>query len=108
MNYPALFSPLQIGPYRLAHRVVMAPLTRLRAERPSLAPRPLNVLMGAPGLSVAQLADLGVRRISVGGALARSAWAGFLKAAREIAEVGQFTAFGQAATGAELKALLQR
>jgi N-ethylmaleimide reductase len=43
MNYPALFSPLQIGPYRLAHRVVMAPLTRLRAERPSLAPRPLNV-----------------------------------------------------------------
>jgi N-ethylmaleimide reductase len=43
MNYPSLFSPLQIGPYRLAHRVVMAPLTRLRAERPSLAPRPLNV-----------------------------------------------------------------
>ena len=42
MNYPCLFSPLQIGPYQLRHRVVMAPLTRMRAERPSLAPRPLN------------------------------------------------------------------
>jgi N-ethylmaleimide reductase len=42
MNYPSLFSPLQVGPYRLEHRVVMAPLTRMRAERPSLAPRPLN------------------------------------------------------------------
>jgi N-ethylmaleimide reductase len=42
MNCPSLFSPLQLGPYRLEHRVVMAPLTRMRAERPSLAPRPLN------------------------------------------------------------------
>ena len=42
MKFPALFSPLQVGPYRLTHRVVMAPLTRMRAERPSLAPRPLN------------------------------------------------------------------
>jgi N-ethylmaleimide reductase len=42
MNFPSLFSPLQVGPYRLNHRVVMAPLTRMRAERPSLAPRPLN------------------------------------------------------------------
>lgn len=69
-------------------------------------PLPLNVLMGAPGLSVKQLADLGVRRISVGGALARSAWGGFLKAAREIADTGSFARFGEAATGAELKALL--
>lgn len=43
MHYPSLFSPLKIGPYQLTHRVVMAPLTRLRAERPSLAPRQLNV-----------------------------------------------------------------
>jgi N-ethylmaleimide reductase len=43
MNYPSLFSPLEIGPYRLQHRIVMAPLTRLRAEKPSLAPRSLNV-----------------------------------------------------------------
>src|ERR1700721_1971695 len=42
MNFPALFSPLQIGPYRLQHRVVMAPLTRMRAERSSFAPRALN------------------------------------------------------------------
>jgi N-ethylmaleimide reductase len=42
MNFPSLFSPLQVGPYRLTHRVVMAPLTRMRAERPGLAPRPLN------------------------------------------------------------------
>jgi N-ethylmaleimide reductase len=43
MNFPTLFSPLQVGPYRLKHRVAMAPLTRMRAEKPSLAPRPLNV-----------------------------------------------------------------
>jgi N-ethylmaleimide reductase len=42
MNFPALFSPLKIGPCRLQHRVVMAPLTRMRAERASFAPRPLN------------------------------------------------------------------
>src|ERR1700689_1325015 len=42
MNFPALFSPLQVGPYRLQHRVVMAPLTRMRAERSSFAPRELN------------------------------------------------------------------
>ena len=42
MNFPNLFSPLKVGPYQLAHRVVMAPLTRMRAARPSLAPRPLN------------------------------------------------------------------
>ena len=42
MKFPSLFSPLKIGPYRLKHRVVMAPLTRMRAAKPSLAPRPLN------------------------------------------------------------------
>ncbi|MBR0797032.1 alkene reductase [Bradyrhizobium jicamae] len=42
MNPPSLFDPLKIGPYELKHRVVMAPLTRMRASRPSLAPRPLN------------------------------------------------------------------
>src|SRR5438477_10304350 len=42
MNFPSLFSPLEVGPYQLAHRVVMAPLTRMRAARPSLAPRSLN------------------------------------------------------------------
>jgi len=42
MNFPHLFSPVQIGPYRLEHRLALAPLTRMRAAKPSLAPRPLN------------------------------------------------------------------
>src|ERR1700738_3518130 len=42
MKFPSLFSPLQVGPYRLKHRLVMAPLTRMRAEKPTLSPRPLN------------------------------------------------------------------
>ena len=42
MTLPHLFSPVQIGPYQLKHRVVLAPLTRMRAAKPSLAPRPLN------------------------------------------------------------------
>ena len=42
MNFPSLFSPLKVGPYQLQHRLVMAPLTRMRADRSSFAPRPLN------------------------------------------------------------------
>src|SRR5271163_4493075 len=42
MNFPKLFSPLKVGPYQLKHRLAMAPLTRMRAAKPSLAPRPLN------------------------------------------------------------------
>ncbi|MGC1559669.1 MAG: alkene reductase, partial [Bradyrhizobium sp.] len=42
MNFPSLFSPLEVGPYQLQHRLVMAPLTRMRADRSSFAPRPLN------------------------------------------------------------------
>jgi len=42
MKCPSLFSSLEVGPYQLRHRVVMAPLTRMRAERDSFAPRPLN------------------------------------------------------------------
>jgi N-ethylmaleimide reductase len=42
MNFPSLFSPLKVGPYHLKHRLVMAPLTRMRAAKPSLSPRPLN------------------------------------------------------------------
>jgi len=57
----------------------------------AVAPRPVNVLVGGDFTTVAELADLGVRRVSVGGALARAAWAGFLRAAREIAGQGTFT-----------------
>jgi 2-methylisocitrate lyase-like PEP mutase family enzyme len=67
------------------------------------APRPVNVL--TPGLPVATLERLGVRRISVGGALARAAWGGFLGAAREIATSGTFEAFKAAAPGGELNGL---
>jgi 2-methylisocitrate lyase-like PEP mutase family enzyme len=57
----------------------------------AVAPKPVNVLVGSDFTTVAELAELGVRRISVGGALARTAWAGFLEAAKEIAESGTFT-----------------
>lgn len=69
--------------------------------------KPVNVLMGAPGpLSVRDLEELGVRRISVGGSLARSAWGGFARAAREIVEHGSFNGFKDAMPGAELNKLL--
>lgn len=56
----------------------------------AVAPRPVNVLVGGDFTTVARMAELGVRRISTGGALARAAWTGFLSAAREIAEAGTF------------------
>jgi 2-methylisocitrate lyase-like PEP mutase family enzyme len=62
----------------------------------AIAPKPVNVLVSVPFATVAELAELGVRRISVGGGLARAAWTGFLQAATEIAERGTFTALGQA------------
>jgi 2-methylisocitrate lyase-like PEP mutase family enzyme len=65
-------------------------------------PKPVNLLIGASGLSVAEAADLGVRRISVGGSLARSAWAGFMTAAREMAENGTFTELSKGYPGGEL------
>lgn len=69
----------------------------------AVAPKPVNVLVGwADGLSVAELADLGVRRVSVGGALARAAWGGFMRAAREIAEQGRFSGFADGFPAAEL------
>jgi 2-methylisocitrate lyase-like PEP mutase family enzyme len=68
----------------------------------AVAPKPVNLLIGPSGLSVAQAAELGVRRISVGGSLARTAWAGFMRAAREIAEQGTFTEMGKGFPGGEL------
>lgn len=58
------------------------------------APKPVNVLLGSyTGLTIADLAQLGVRRVSVGAALARAAWTGFIRAAKEIAEQGTTAAF---------------
>jgi 2-methylisocitrate lyase-like PEP mutase family enzyme len=65
-------------------------------------PKPVNLLVGASGLTVAEAAELGVRRISVGGSLARVAWAGFMRAAREIAEQGSFTELASGFPGGEL------
>jgi methylisocitrate lyase len=62
----------------------------------AVAPAPVNVLVGGPFTTVAELAALGVRRISVGGALARAAWGAFLGAATEIATQGTFTALARA------------
>ena len=69
----------------------------------AVAPKPFNLLVGAPTeLTLEDIAALGVRRVSVGGALARSAWGGFLHAARGIAEHGRFDGFEGAAPGKEL------
>jgi methylisocitrate lyase len=73
----------------------------------ALAPKPVNVLVGADFATVADLAKLGVRRISVGGALARAAWSGFLAAASEIAEHGTFKRLGAAVPFAELNRKFQ-
>ena len=59
----------------------------------AVAPKPVNLLINAPFMTVAEASALGVRRISVGGTLARTAWAGFLAAAREIADEGTFSGF---------------
>ena len=59
----------------------------------AVAPKPVNLLINAPFITVPEAADLGVRRISVGGTLARTAWAGFLEAAQEIADEGTFSHF---------------
>lgn len=72
----------------------------------AVAPKPVNVLVGWPSeLGVHDLAALGVRRISVGGALARCAWGGFMRAATRLAEQGRFDGFEGAARGADLDAL---
>ncbi|HEV2359504.1 MAG TPA: isocitrate lyase/phosphoenolpyruvate mutase family protein [bacterium] len=71
----------------------------------AVAPKPVNLLIGgAIGLTVKDAAGLGVRRISVGGALARAAWGGFMRAARDLA-AGRFDAFADAASGADLNRL---
>lgn len=60
----------------------------------AVAPKPVNLLINSPFMTVTQAATLGVRRISVGGTLARAAWKGWLEAATEIANEGTFTRFG--------------
>ena len=63
----------------------------------ALAAKPVNVLVGNDALTVEELAGRGVRRISVGGGLARVAWTAFLQAAKEIADHGTFAGLDRAA-----------
>jgi 2-methylisocitrate lyase-like PEP mutase family enzyme len=71
-----------------------------------VAPKPVNLLIGsASELTLREIAALGVRRVSVGGALARAAWGGFTRAAKLIAEQGRFDGFADAASGRELNSL---
>ncbi|MDP2817261.1 MAG: isocitrate lyase/phosphoenolpyruvate mutase family protein [Polaromonas sp.] len=74
----------------------------------AVAPKPFNLLVGsASPLTVADIAALGVRRISVGGAMARAAWGGFMRSAQMLAEHGKFDGFADAASGKELNLLFK-
>jgi 2-methylisocitrate lyase-like PEP mutase family enzyme len=76
----------------------------------AVAPRAVNVLSFRPdaNLTLAKLTDLGVRRISVGSALARVAWTAFMKAARDIAETGEFNSLIENSSFAELNNLFRQ
>lgn len=92
--------------------VLYAPGLRTREQITTVvqavAPKPVNLLVGWPSeLTVADIAALGVRRISIGGALARAAWGGFQRAAQQLAQ-GRFDGFADAASGAELNAFFSR
>ena len=74
----------------------------------AVQPKPVNVLISGPGpLTIAGVAELGVRRVSVGGALARAAWGGFIRAARGLAGQGTFDGFDDAAPFGELNGLFR-
>ena len=76
----------------------------------TVSPKPVNVLVSGPSgeMSVSRLADLGVRRISVGSALARVAWGAFIRGAREIAESGTFHSFDDAVPFAEINTVFSK
>lgn len=75
----------------------------------AVAPKPVNLLVGwASEMTLSDIAALGVRRVSVGGALARSAWGGFMRSARLVAEQGRFDGFADAASGSDLDSLFRR
>jgi 2-methylisocitrate lyase-like PEP mutase family enzyme len=80
---------------------------QIEAVVAAVAPKPVNLLIGSTSTFTLQdVAALGVRRISVGGALARAAWGGFMQAAEGLAD-GRFDGFAGAASGAQLDALLR-
>jgi 2-methylisocitrate lyase-like PEP mutase family enzyme len=71
----------------------------------AVAPKPVNLLVHRPFITVAEAAALGIRRISLGGTLARVAWAGVLSAVEEIADHGTFTRFAELPNNADVNAL---
>ena len=74
----------------------------------AVAPKPVNLLIGCSSdLTVSDVAAMGVRRISVGGALARAAWGGFMRAAQRMAQEGRFDGFADAAAGKDLNAFFE-
>jgi 2-methylisocitrate lyase-like PEP mutase family enzyme len=74
----------------------------------AVAPKPVNLLMSSStGFTVTDIAELGVRRISVGGTLTRVAWNAVMRAAREIAEQGRFDSFAGVVGNAELNGLFK-
>ena len=74
----------------------------------AVAPKPVNLLVGWPGgLNMREIAALGVRRVSIGGALAGSAWGGLIRAAKLIAEQGSFDGFANAASHGEVDGFFQ-
>jgi 2-methylisocitrate lyase-like PEP mutase family enzyme len=76
----------------------------IKAVVDAVAPKPVNILIGgAIGLTMKDAESLGVRRVSVGGALARAAWGGFIRAAKQLAEHGTFNGFADATPHAELQ-----
>lgn len=83
---------------------------QIKAIVHAVAPKPVNVLMSGPhpSLDVARFTDLGVRRISVGSGLARVAWGGFIRAAKQLAEEGSFAGFAGAASMKELEEVFTR
>jgi 2-methylisocitrate lyase-like PEP mutase family enzyme len=93
--------------------VLYAPGLKNRAEIEAVvaavSPKPVNVLMSANiGMRFADLAEMGVRRVSVGSSLARAAWTGFIRAARLIAEEGSFAGFDELTPYAELNEFFKK
>jgi 2-methylisocitrate lyase-like PEP mutase family enzyme len=81
----------------------------IKAIVAAVAPKPVNLLIGgAIGLTMADAAGLGVRRVSVGGAMARAAWGGFIRAAKQLADEGRFDEFAQATPHDELQEFFRK
>jgi 2-methylisocitrate lyase-like PEP mutase family enzyme len=81
----------------------------IKAIIEAVAPKPVNVLIGGPGgLTMRDAAELGARRVSVGGAFARAAWGGFIRSAKELIETGTFDELKHGASYDELQRLFAR